>query len=133
VARKKEQRIRWRERREQRDEEHRLCEQQGLSPPATSEYSSSGEGEEEESDGPPERWEPAPPSPRAAEPAEERAPRAGTGAPATRQSTEGTAPVVVAPARVAEAFGSAAVAASAATTASAEPSRKRKQGFSTLR
>jgi hypothetical protein len=39
----------------------------------------------------------------------------------------------VALARVAEAFGSAAVAASAATTASAEPSRKRKQGFSTLR
>jgi hypothetical protein len=31
--------------------EYRLREQQGLSPPATSEYSSSGEGEEEESDG----------------------------------------------------------------------------------
>jgi hypothetical protein len=62
VIRKKERRIRRRERREQRDEEYRLREQQGLSPPATSEYSSSGEGEEEESDGgqaPPERWEPA--------------------------------------------------------------------------
>jgi hypothetical protein len=56
---KKERRIRRRERREQRDEEYRLCEQQGLSPPASSDYSSSGEGEEEESDGgqaPPERW-----------------------------------------------------------------------------
>jgi hypothetical protein len=49
--RKKERRIRRRERREQRDEEFRLREQQGLSPPATSEYSSLGEGEEEESDG----------------------------------------------------------------------------------
>jgi hypothetical protein len=51
AARKKERRIRWRERQEQRDEEFRLHELQGLSPPATSEYSSSGEGEEEESDG----------------------------------------------------------------------------------
>jgi hypothetical protein len=51
VARKKERRIRRRERREQRDEEYQLLEQQGLSPPATSEYSSLGEGEEEESDG----------------------------------------------------------------------------------
>jgi hypothetical protein len=71
--------IRPRERGEQRGEEFRLREQQGLSPPATSEYSSSEEEEEEESDGgqaPPERWEPAPPSPRAAEAAEEQAPRA---------------------------------------------------------
>jgi hypothetical protein len=44
------------------DEEFRLREQQGLSPLATSEYSSSGEEEEEESDGPPsERWEPTSP------------------------------------------------------------------------
>jgi hypothetical protein len=51
---------------------------------ATVEYSLSGEGEEEESDGgqPPERWEPALPSRRAAEAAEEKAP-------ATRRSTEG--------------------------------------------
>jgi hypothetical protein len=46
----KERRIQRWEHREQRDEEFRLREQQGLSPPATSEYSSSGEGEEEESD-----------------------------------------------------------------------------------
>jgi hypothetical protein len=65
---KKEKRIRWRERREQRSEEFRLREHQGLSPPATSEYSSSDEEEEEEeeeeSDGGralPERWEPTPP------------------------------------------------------------------------
>jgi hypothetical protein len=49
-ARKKERRTRRWERREQRDEEFPLRERQGLSPPATSEYLSSGEGEEEESD-----------------------------------------------------------------------------------
>jgi hypothetical protein len=42
AARKKERGIRRRERREQIDEEFRLREQQGLSPPATPEYSSSG-------------------------------------------------------------------------------------------
>jgi hypothetical protein len=80
AARKKERRIQWRERLEQRDEEYRLRDQQGLSPPVTSEYSSSGEGEEEESDrgqAPPKRWDPAPPSPRAVEAAEEKAPGAG--------------------------------------------------------
>jgi hypothetical protein len=46
AARKKERRIRQRERWEQRDEEYRLRKQQGLSPPATSEYSLSGVGEE---------------------------------------------------------------------------------------
>jgi hypothetical protein len=51
AARKKERRIWQREHQEQRDEEYRLREQQGLSPPATSEYSSSGE--DEESDGGP--------------------------------------------------------------------------------
>jgi hypothetical protein len=45
AVRKKEKRIRWRERREQRNEEFRLREQQRLSPPATSEDSSSGEEE----------------------------------------------------------------------------------------
>jgi hypothetical protein len=40
-----------RDHREQRSEEFRLREQQGLSPPATLEYSSSGEEEEEESNG----------------------------------------------------------------------------------
>jgi hypothetical protein len=50
-VRKNERRIRRRERLEQRDEEFRLSEQQGLSPLATSEYSSSGGEEKEESDG----------------------------------------------------------------------------------
>jgi hypothetical protein len=63
AARMKEKRIRCRE---QQDEEYRLREQQGLSPPATPENSSEEEEEEEESDGgraPPER-SPPPPSPR---------------------------------------------------------------------
>jgi hypothetical protein len=63
-ATRKKKRIRRRERREQRSEEFRLHEQQGLSSPVTSEYSSSDE--EEESDGGralPERWELAPPRP----------------------------------------------------------------------
>jgi hypothetical protein len=51
AALKKERRIQQWECREQRDEEYRPREQQGLSPPAMSEYSSSGEGEKEESDG----------------------------------------------------------------------------------
>jgi hypothetical protein len=41
--------------------------------------------------------------------------------------------VAEAPARVAEAYGSEAVAMPATTTAPVEPSRKRKRGFSTLR
>jgi hypothetical protein len=45
VARKKERRIRRWEHWEQRDEEYRLHEQQGLSPPAASEYSLSSEEE----------------------------------------------------------------------------------------
>jgi hypothetical protein len=49
AARKKEKRIRRREHREQRSEEFWLHEQQGLSSPVTSEYSSSDE--EEGSDG----------------------------------------------------------------------------------
>jgi hypothetical protein len=49
-ARKKEKRIRRWELWEQKSVEFRLREQQGLSSPATSEYSSSDE-EEEESDG----------------------------------------------------------------------------------
>jgi hypothetical protein len=127
-----EQRIRRRERWEQRDEEYRLREQQGLSPPAASEYSSSDE-DEEESDGgraPSERWDPTPPSPRAVE---EQAPGAGAEAPAIGQSVEGTVCATEAPTRTAEVSGSAAVATTAATTAPVEPSRKRKRGFSTLR
>jgi hypothetical protein len=38
-----------------------------------------------------------------------------------------------APARIAEASGSAVVVTTGATVAPAEPSRKRKRGFSTLR
>jgi hypothetical protein len=41
--------------------------------------------------------------------------------------------VAEASARATEAFGSAAAATPAAATASVEPSRKRKRGFSTLR
>jgi hypothetical protein len=51
AARKRERSLRQRERRERRSEEFRLREQQGLSSPGTEEYSSSGEDEEEESDG----------------------------------------------------------------------------------
>jgi hypothetical protein len=68
----------------------------------------------------------APPSPRATEAAEERAPAAG-------RPTEGAARAAKVPARAAEAPGSATVATSAATTTPVEPSRKRKRGFSTLR
>jgi hypothetical protein len=89
AARKREQNLWRRERRERRSEEFRLREQQGLSSPRIEEYSSSSEEEEEEeSDGgraPPERWQPSPPSPRAAEVAEETVPGAGAGAPAARQ------------------------------------------------
>jgi hypothetical protein len=67
-----------------------------------------------------------PPSPRAAEAAKEQALRAGAEAPAARQSTEEAA-------RATEAYGSAAVATPAATTAPIEPLRKKKRGFSTLR
>jgi hypothetical protein len=112
-----------------------LREQQGLSPPAVSEYSSSEE-DEEESDGgraPSERWDPAPPSPRAVEAVEEQPPGAGAEAPTIGQSVEGTACATEAPTRTAEVSGSATVATTAATTAPVEPSRKRKRGFSTLR
>jgi hypothetical protein len=54
-------------------------------------------------------------------------------APAAGRSTEGAAHAAEVLVRTAEAFGSATVATSAATTALVEPSRKRKRGFSTLR
>jgi hypothetical protein len=85
--------------------------------------------EEEESDGGrtlPERWDPSPPSPRAARAAEEAAPRVGAGAPATRRPTREAT-------HAAEATGGKAVATPTAATMSAEPPRKRKRGFSTLR
>jgi hypothetical protein len=116
-----------------------LREQQGLSPLATSEDSSSGGEEEEESDGGqarPERWEPAPPSPRAAEAAKGQVSGAGVEVLAARRSTEEVVRAMEAPARAAVAFGSAAAtsrgvatAATGAAAASAEPSRKRKRGF----
>jgi hypothetical protein len=112
--------IRWRECREQRDEEFRLREQQGLSPRATTKDSLSGE--EEEGDGGrtlPEMWEPSPPSPRAAEAAEETAPRVGAGASAARQPTREAT-------RAAGTTGGAAVAMPASVTMPAEPPRKRK-------
>jgi hypothetical protein len=76
------------------------------------EYSSSEEEEEEESGGgqaPYERWEPTPPSPRAAE---EQAPGEGVGAPAAGRSTEEAVRAAEVPARAAEASGGAMVAAS---------------------
>jgi hypothetical protein len=133
AARKKEKRIQRREHREQRSEEFRLREQQGLSSPATLEYSSS---DEEESDGGralPETWEPTPPSPRAVEAAEETTPGAGAGAPAVRQPTRKVTRVAEAPARAVEATGGAAAATLAAAATGTQPPRKRKQGFSTLR
>jgi hypothetical protein len=94
----------------------------------TSEYSSSDEEEEESDEGqaPPERWEPAPPSPRAAEAVEEQVPGASAGAPTVGRSTEEAARIAEVPARAAEASEGATVAASAAASALAEPSRKRK-------
>jgi hypothetical protein len=87
------------------------------------------------------------PSLGAAEAAEEEAPGTGAEAPAAGRSTEEAACAAEAPARavevpacaaevparVAEASRGAMVAASAMASAPAEPSRKRKRGFSTLR
>jgi hypothetical protein len=87
AAHARERGIRWRERREEHDEEYRLREQQGLSPPTTSANSSLEEEEEEESDGgchTPERCNPPPLSPRAAE----EAPTASVDAPAVGSSME---------------------------------------------
>jgi hypothetical protein len=125
VARRKERRLRRHERRERRDEEFRLREQLGLSPPAMSKDSSLEEEEEEEDDGGcalPERWEPTPPtgSRRGGE-------RAGVWG--GRHSRGG----VGRGGALAEASGGAVVATLVAPTAPAEPSRKRKRGFSTLR
>jgi hypothetical protein len=65
--------------------------------------------------------------------AEETAPGAGAGAPAAKQPTREAARAMEAPARVVETAGGAAMATPAAATTSAEPPRKRKRGFSTLR
>jgi hypothetical protein len=90
-------------------------------------------GGERRGQDPPERWDPAPTSPGASEAAEERAPGAGAEASAARRSTEGAAHVAETPARAAEASWGAVAVTPAAATASGEPSRKRKHGFSTLR
>jgi hypothetical protein len=82
--------------------------------------------------GPPERWQPSPPSPRAVK-AEETVPGAGVGALAARQLTREATRAAEAPARAAETAGGAAAAALAVATTSTEPPRKRKRGFSTLR
>jgi hypothetical protein len=134
VARKKEKRIRRRERREQRSEELRLREQLGLSSLATSEYSSSDEEEKEESGGGglspiggslrpltqscgggkgDSAWGGRGSARRQA--AYERGDACRGGAGAHHWTT-----------------GGAAAATPAAATTSAEPTRKRKRGFSTL-
>jgi hypothetical protein len=74
-----------------------------------------------------------PPSPRAAEAAEETAPGAGAGASAARQPTREATRAAEVPARAEGSIGGEAVATPAAATMSAEPPRKRKWGFSTLR
>jgi hypothetical protein len=106
----------------------------GSLPPATPECSSSDEEEEEDSDGgqaPLERWEPTPPR---REPRRRRRNEClGAGAPAAGRSTEEAAHAAEVPACTAEASRGAMVAASAVASAPAEPSRKRKRGFSTLR
>jgi hypothetical protein len=96
---------------------------------------SSDEKEEESDEGWTllERWEPSPPSSRAVEAVEETAPGVGAGAPAARQPTREAMRAAEAPARAAGTTGGEVVAMPAAATTSAEPPRKRKRGFSTLR
>jgi hypothetical protein len=82
---------------------------------------------------PPEMWNPLPPSPRAAEAAEEQALVAGAEAPAAGQSAEEAAHTAEAPASAAGASWSATGVVTGAVRAPPEPSRKRKRGFSSLR
>jgi hypothetical protein len=79
---------------------------------------------------PPERWEPSPPPPppRTAEAAEETTPGVSAGEPAARQPTREATRVAEAPTRATGTTGGEVVA-----TTSAEPPRKRKRGFSSLR
>jgi hypothetical protein len=128
AAHRKERSIRRREHREQQSKKYRLREQQGLSPRRPQRNRRRrrrkkrrvmGAGSSREVDSPT-------PSPRAAEAAEELAPVMGAEAPATGRSVEEAA-------CAAEASGSAVTAVTDVTAASAEPSRKRKRGFSTLR
>jgi hypothetical protein len=99
----KERRIRWRERLEQYNEEYRLREQQGLSPPLDLVNSSSGKEEEsdwERTDS--NRWEPAPPSSRAEGAAVELIPEVGAEPPSTGLSVEVPAGTTEAPADAVE-------------------------------
>jgi hypothetical protein len=105
ATRTKEKKLRRRERLEQYEEEYRLREQQGLSPPLAPANSSSEEEELEESDGgraTPERWNPPPLSPRAEEVAVELVPAAGVEASAVGSSVEAPADAAVAPAGATE-------------------------------
>jgi hypothetical protein len=105
-----------------------LREQQGHSSPGTSEYPSSDE-EEEESDGgraPPERWEPSPPSPRAAEAAEETTPG---GAPAAGHPTREATRATEAPARAVEMAGGEVAATPAALQRPPSPQGRGNEGF----
>jgi hypothetical protein len=117
VARAKEKKLRRRERLEQYNEEYRLREQQGLSPPPASANSSSDEKEENDRERTTsDRWEPAPPSPRAEGVAVELIPGVSAEAPAAGLTMEAPAGATEVPASAAE--------------ASPQPSRKRKRGFS---
>jgi hypothetical protein len=92
-----------------------------------------GGGRGERRGAPRERWNPPPPSLRDVEAAKEQALTVGAEAPTAERSVEEAARAAEVPASTAGASGSAAVATMGATIAPAEPSRKRKRGFSTLR
>jgi hypothetical protein len=131
-------------RRERRNEEYHLREQQGLSSPGTEEYSSLDEEEREEEEvrgqSLLDRWEPAPPSPEPALVARVASPGAGAEAPARRQLTTEAARAAEAPAHASETSAHAVemargapAAATAAPAMSAGTSRKRKHAFSSSR
>jgi hypothetical protein len=106
VARAKERRIRRWEHLEQYNEEYRLREQWGLSPPLAPANSSLEEEEEEGSDGgcaAPERWDPPPPSRRAAEVVADLVLMAGAEASVVGSSTEVPAGATSAPTGATEA------------------------------
>jgi hypothetical protein len=92
-----------------------------------------GGGGGERRGAPPREVESPTPSPRAAKAADEQTPMAGAGAPAAGRSVEGAARAAEVTTSDAGGSGSAAAATTGATAALAEPSRKRKRGFSSLR
>jgi hypothetical protein len=94
----KERKIRWRERLEYYNEEYRLREQQGLSPPPALANSSLDEEESDEERTTSDRWEPAPPSPRAEGAAVELTPEVGTEPVVAGSSVEVSAGTTEAPA-----------------------------------